>query len=210
MKAVISAVVGIVAGAVAGAVPTYIVMNKRVKEKQNEVVEIREMYAERCEKDGNFEKAQKIRETDKSVKQTREDDQKKVEEIAQENGYGAKYSNPEHIAVERPVRKRKDWIEPYIIAPEAFQDREDDGDGWESRTLFYFADGVLTDDQEDKVEDFSSLIGDKENLEHFGDYEEDSIYIRNENRKIDYEILLDQRKWADAIKKRPKTRMMED
>ena len=38
---------------------------------------------------------------------------------------------------------------------------------------------------------------------HFGEYEDDSVFIRNPARKCDYEILLDYRKYADILKLKP-------
>ena len=37
------------------------------------------------------------------------------------------------------------------------------------------------------------MIGGPEVFSHFGEYEEDSIYVRNDVTGIDYEILLDHR-----------------
>ena len=42
-----------------------------------------------------------------------------------------------------------------------------------------------------------------ESLAHFGEYEDDSVFVRNDRLKCDYEILLDQRTCSDVIKQRP-------
>ena len=37
------------------------------------------------------------------------------------------------------------------------------------------------------ISDYETLIGDA--LSHFGEYEDDSVYVRNEDTECDYEIL---------------------
>ena len=36
--------------------------------------------------------------------------------------------------------------------------------------------------------------------EHFGDYEEDSVFVRNDELGLDYEILRDMRNFSDVVK----------
>ena len=52
------------------------------------------------------------------------------------------------------------------------------------------------------IEDVESMIG-FESLSHFGEYEDDSVFVRNDARKCDYEILQDQRLYSDVIKEMP-------
>ena len=42
-----------------------------------------------------------------------------------------------------------------------------------------------------------------ESLTHFGEFEDDSVFVRNDRLKCDYEILLDQRTYSDVMKQRP-------
>lgn len=86
---------------------------------------------------------------------------------------------------------------PYVIPPEDLYERED----YETYTLFYYADGVLTDDNEEIIEDVESTIG-FESLNHFGEYEDDSVFVRNDVRGCDYEILRDNRNYSDVIAKK--------
>ena len=81
--------------------------------------------------------------------------------------------------------------EPYVIPPEEF----DELDGYKTRSLTYFSDGVLYDDiKQEKVD--IGLVG-AESLDHFGEYERDSVFVRNERTKTDYEILLDMSNYSD-------------
>jgi hypothetical protein len=77
---------------------------------------------------------------------------------------------------------------PYVIPPEQYGER----DGYDVESLNYYADGVLTDDWDNVIEDVEGVVG-KESLEHFGEYEDDSVFVRNERLKTDYEILRDNR-----------------
>ena len=57
-------------------------------------------------------------------------------------------------------------------------------------------------EDDEKVEDVDNVVG-LESLAHFGEYEDDSVFVRNDRLKCDYEILLDQRTYSDVIKQRP-------
>lgn len=73
---------------------------------------------------------------------------------------------------------------PYVIKPEEF------GNGdYETVSLTYYADGILTDDFDNPIEDIDYYVG-EESLDHFGEYEDDSVFVRNDNLKTDFEILL--------------------
>lgn len=75
---------------------------------------------------------------------------------------------------------------PYVIAPEIFGDDPD----YETISLTYYADGVLTDENNCIIDpgEIEDMIG-EDSLDHFGEYEDDSVFVRNEERMIDYEIL---------------------
>ena len=102
--------------------------------------------------------------------------------ILQKEGY-VNYSDmqdkkqKQEIAVDRP----------YVIQPSDFGEFDD----YEKISLTYTADGVLLDDMNEIVDDIEETVG-EDSLEHFGEYEDDSVYVRNDAKKCDYEILLDQ------------------
>ena len=89
---------------------------------------------------------------------------------------------------------------PRIISPDEFGELGD----FDQISLTYFADGVLTDENYYPIEDEDvvELIG-EEALDHFGEYEEDSVFVRNEVKKVDFEILLDQRNYSDVRRTMP-------
>ena len=95
-----------------------------------------------------------------------------------------------------PTKKEKTAYKPHIIAPEEYGEKE----GYETESLTYYADGVLADDQDNPIEDVDDVVG--YGFEsHFGEYEDDSVFVRNDKLKVDYEILADHRCYADINKK---------
>lgn len=84
-------------------------------------------------------------------------------------------------------------IAPYVITPEELGERED----YDTTTLYYYSDGVLTTLDDRIVEDVENMIG-RDFQEHFGEYEDDSVCIRNEEHMCDYEILRNLRCYSDV------------
>lgn len=81
---------------------------------------------------------------------------------------------------------------PYVIMPEEVGDLDH-----MTSTLYYFQDGVLTDDEMNPLEDPEDLIGDIKVEDHFGEFEDDVVYVRNEDMETDFEICADERKFSD-------------
>lgn len=88
-----------------------------------------------------------------------------------------------------------DISHPYVISPEEF----DTIDGYEVISLCYYADHILVDDNNEVIEDVEDVVG-FESLGTFGQYEDDSVFVRNDRYKCDYEILADERKYSDVRK----------
>lgn len=65
-------------------------------------------------------------------------------------------------------------------------------------TLTYYADGVLADEVDDVVENVDDWVG-SDSLKRFGEYEDDAVHVRNDRLKVDFEILLDNRKFSDVV-----------
>lgn len=89
----------------------------------------------------------------------------------------------------------KDKEKPYIIPPEEFGEFED----YDCICLTYYSDGVLAEAIDGVVEDVDEVVG-EDFSEHFGEYEDDSVFIRNDRLKADYEILRDYRRYSDVLK----------
>ncbi len=93
---------------------------------------------------------------------------------------------------------------PYVISPDEFGEFDE----YEKISLTYYNNHVLADENDEVIEDVEETVG-VESLTHFGEYEDDSVFVRNDIRRTDYEILLDQRSYSDVIRKKPH-RMKEE
>ena len=93
---------------------------------------------------------------------------------------------------------------PYVITPEEFAS----DDEYQSESLTLYACGTLTDDFDNPIEDIEAMVGDA--LDHFGEYEDDSVFVRNDHYKCNYEILKDVRTFDSAMKARSTLNLVED
>ena len=93
------------------------------------------------------------------------------------------------------IEKEDDSMEkPQFISPDDFGEEF----GYDTRTFTYYADGVLTDEDDEVIRNVDDLVG-SDFPSHFGDYEEDSVFVRNNEEKTDYEILRDLRRFSDVV-----------
>lgn len=112
------------------------------------------------------------------------------EKLVDSNGY-RNYSTKKNTERE----EEEDVDKPYVISPEEF----DENDDYEVATLTYYADKVLTDEHDNIIEDVESMVG-EDSLNHFGEYEDDSVFVRNDRTKTDYEILADSRRFCEIYR----------
>jgi hypothetical protein len=108
----------------------------------------------------------------------------------QNEGY-TNYSNQEEKSETMSDSK------PYVIPPEEFGE----ADGYEKISFTYYSDSILADENDEIVEDVEEVVG-IESLGSFGEYEDDSVFVRNDRLKCDYEILLDMRRYSDVVKRK--------
>lgn len=83
---------------------------------------------------------------------------------------------------------------PYVISPDIYGN---DGD-YDMVTLYYYTDGVVADEDDEVVDDIDDIIG-EDSLKHFGEHEKDSVFVRNDRLKCDYEILRVSQSYAEDI-----------
>lgn len=133
-----------------------------------------------------------------SVKETFSKTFKTIEEVETDNtdvektheSFVNKYtgnSDEEEKTEESPYR---------LITPEEFGEHTD----YKIISLSFFADKKLADDS-GYIVDIEETVG-FESLEHFGDFVDDAVYVRNDKLKTDYEVLLEERKYAEVYKNR--------
>lgn len=191
--------------AIGSAVTWKLVKTKYELLAQEEINSMKEVYSTKSE--GQGEDISEKDEEDPELRAKAEEAKEKpsVSEYAarlQKHGY-VNYSDPASIdndvEEEESEQEEEDMVDvdkPYVIAP------EESGNGYNIVSLTYYADKVLADENDELIEDVEELVG-FESLTHFGEYEDDSVYVRNDRLGIDYEILLDQRTYAEARKGRP-------
>ena len=83
---------------------------------------------------------------------------------------------------------------PFVISPEEFGEMD-----YSMVSLVYYADGVLANDCDEIIEDVENTVG-TDFPSHFGEYEDDSVFVRNNELELDYEILRDTRNYSDVVK----------
>lgn len=82
--------------------------------------------------------------------------------------------------------------QPYVITPEQYEDNVD----YTKVSLTWYNDEVLEDDW-GNVLDPDDVIG-RDALKTFGQYEKDSVFVRDDDEQIDYEVLLDTRNYKET------------
>lgn len=194
-----------VAGAAIGSAATWYYAKKKYEQiAQEEIDSVKERftivnnYVE--PKDSDEDKAQKAADMAKE-KPSVADYAKKLSK----EGY-TNYSNSETT---NEASEKNDMVKeiPFAIPPEEFGDLEDEG--YDKISLTYYADGVLTDEHDEVVEDIDRCVG-EDFADHFGEYEDDSVFIRNHRLKADYEILYSQQTYEDVLKEKPYLRRYDE
>lgn len=184
---------GFIIGAASGAtVAWYLLKDKYETLAQEEIDSVKEVFARREQemKDETVKRnvAEGIKDSDRT-----KPDLKEYAEQLKKNGY-TRYSDLS--ADDGGVSDKQ--TKPYVIPPEQFGDNEEH----EQISLTYYADGVLADENDEVIEDVEDAVG-IDSLNHFGEYEDDSVFVRNDARKCDYEILLDQRTYSEVAEEMP-------
>ena len=179
MNSTLSKVIIFTAGAAIGSAVTWkLVKTKYEQIAREEIESVRDLYfSERCEK--NYEENEDNNEED-------EEDQKTYASIIKDAGYS------DHQP-EKKEEEETDNMEPYVISPEEF-----DEVGYETVSLYYYEDGVVTNAiTSEVINNPEDYIG-EDFVNHFGEYEDDAVYVRNDDIETDFEILRDERRYSEG------------
>ena len=208
----LSTVIAFFAGAaVGGATVWYITKERYAQLAEEEINSVKEAYAHREQKKEKVDEVMRRyrgegEDTDElktPVVTAKLAEKESISEYAKrvQNGAPMEYSKtvvpPKAETREEPVQSENSGDVPYVISPDEF----DELDGYTPISLTYFADGVLADEYGVIVDNMEEIVGD--GLNHFGEYEEDAVYVRNDAKRCDYEILKDERKYAEFRKTLP-------
>lgn len=175
-------------GAAIGSAATYFIVNKKFEKLvQEEIKSVKEAFKRtECEKEVEeiVEEPDKVADDEMEYEDdeeyfVREEERDEYEELVEDNEYG--------------VRKHQAYFnKPYVISPDEFGDMED----YETVGAAYYVDEVFANERGVRL-DVEETISQK-NLNYFGEYEEDMLYVRNPETKTDYEIFLDPRKYSEV------------
>ena len=198
-----------VTGLVIGSVVTYVlVKDKFEKIAQEEIDSVKEVFGRRVEKETD-KKVEKIakKEVEKIRKEYNEYDnlrknytsysKNETEENVEEDEEVCE-NNEDGVELDE-IERASDYDRPYIIEPQEFGAL----DGYSLITLYHYSDNVLADDCDELVEDLDDVVG-EDYASHFGEYEDDCVYVRNDRLKADYEICRDLRKYSDVVWRSPR------
>ena len=172
-------------GAAIGSAVTWKLVKTKYERIANEEIEsVKEVFSRRNKKEKEPEEIEHG--TVAHMLETKPDDVSKYADMLEELKYNEKGENDMKNA------------DPYVISPDEFAELDD----YQTVSLNYYADGVVADDIDEVVENVGSLIG-WDSLNHFGEYEDYSVFVRNDALKTDFEILLDTRNYSDVIRLSP-------
>ena len=208
MNKTVIGIISFAAGAAIGSVATWKMLKTKYEQiAQEEIEEVREVYMDAIRKteevDDEHEESVPVNEAPKVA------ELKSYKDVMNESGY-INYGNITEAEVEEMVKeKTKEIVEecndilkktedkvnnkPYVIHPDEF------GDEYNVVTLVCYNDKVVTTYDTGEVltdEEVEKLVG-LDSLSRFGEYEEDSVFVRNDSIKVDYEILRDEENYSD-------------
>lgn len=170
------------AGAAIGSVVTWTLVKTKYEQIANEEIEsVREYYAQK-DKEKLTDEAYGEDEEEPDTVDEREVTQ--YRKMIKEAGYSENVEEDDDMVDDKP----------YVISPEDAEDRDD----YELEQLDYFeGDDTLVDNFGDVVEDVDGMVG-ADFASHFGEYEQDTVYVANDATKTVYEICRDYRSYAEV------------
>lgn len=179
------------AGAAVGSLCTWLGVKKYYEQIANDEIEsMKEWLARRIEDQNSPKEDAKPSDQIPEMKPSAKPDLMEYAAKVKELGY-TDYSRTNEKPKEPDEEDVDDMDRPYVIEPNVFGEED-----YEEVSLTHYADGVLTDEQDNIIMDVDRLVG-ADYAEHFGEYEDDSVFVRNDKLKIDFEILADLRKYSD-------------
>ena len=184
-----------VTGAAIGSVVTWKLIEKKYKDLADEEIEsVKETFKNR--------KQIKINDKETSEKfiTKYKDSKVKIEDIVSDEKYNIENEDEDdddECNYTIDVNEGVEVVNPHIITPEEFGEYNE----YKIKTLIYYADNVLTDEDDNPITllEMEEMIG-VNSLDHFGEYEDDSVYVRDENNEIDYEILRSEKMFSEIPK----------
>lgn len=185
------------AGLTIGSAATWLCLKKRYEQiAQEEIDSVKAVFAEK--------KFETVKEESESLDQDNKTkaDQAKLKpdlidyatKLAEEGYTNYAVANGKSVKEENGNMVEK----PYIISPAEFGDFDE----YAKLSLTYYSDGALADENDEIIDNIDETVG-FDFADHFGEYEDDSVFVRNNRLKCDYEILRDHRTYSDVTGRYP-------
>lgn len=168
-----------IGAAIGSAVTWKVIKTKYERIAQEEIDSVKEYYLEKYGKQANS----------KEKPSSKEDNKAMIDGYANNIDEYVSHSDAND---EKGDSDSMDDFGPEVITPDEFGEINE----YDTISLTYYADEVLTDDMDIPIEDIGETVG-YSFADHFGEYEDDSVFIRNHRLKCDYEILMDERKYSE-------------
>ena len=180
------------AGATIGSVVTWKLLETKFEQKVQEETELTKEYYSKKDAETVVEKD--IPEPEEAPDEYYEEkpmtEKEEYNKLVGQLNY-TNYSNTN----KKEEKKEVDEVEkPYVIPPEEFGDFDE----YEQEELTYYTDGIVADDFGNIIDDIDGTIG-EDFADHYGEYEEDSVYIRNDAKMTEYAVLRDYRRYSEAF-----------
>lgn len=182
-------------GAVVGSAATWMILKSKYEQRvQEEIESVKEAFNEMNRNEEQTEESEDEEEEEASEEyhqvnwEELEDLDEELDEYADlTNLYSSEKGGAEKVEVKKP----------YVIEPMEF-----DENGFRTMELTYYADNILEDENHEIVTDVDELLGEG-SLDTFGLYEDDSVFVRNEHLRMDFQILRDPRTYEEATGNTP-------
>lgn len=192
----------VVAGAAIGSAITWkVVTTKYEKIVQEEIDSVKEEFKRLYEEPESVEEVEVQNEEENELIKTEEDVFEPTDdEVFEYHNISSMYRSSENDEDENDEEGGEDDLDeapyingPYVISPYDFRCSPP---GYNAQALDYYSDGVLADSWGTKL-DIEETIG-EDSLNHFGEYADDILYVRNERKEIDYEVTYDLRTYKEV------------
>lgn len=204
----IPAVISIVAGFGAGFAAGFFTIKKKCEARADkEVASVKDSFQKHLDelsKDGMLKDVPPTRRGASKKKKEEKKDESNIRSVPLPNDPATEdykdYSAPYRSAAtgnksKQSSKERQKKLVPYVISPDEYMSSE-----YTAKTLIYYADRVLADSGDDTRIDNPAMVVGRDALSSFGRYDDDSVYVRDDNLKIDYEIMRSEKEYADVVK----------
>jgi hypothetical protein len=187
------------AGAVIGSAVTWVILKSKYEQRvQEEIETVKEAFISmNSAQDQSEETEDEEEKTSEEYHQVNWDELEDLDEDETDEEFEEYAELANLYSDEKGGAEKVEAKKPYVISPYDF-----DENGFRTMELTYYEDGVLEDENHEIVTDVDDLLG-KGSLDTFGEYEEDSVFVRNEKLGIDFQILRDPRTYEEATGNTP-------